>query len=126
MVSIYDLLKEEKKKVEEVNKMKISVVELKRLRDLDEADIWLSTDFKALGATNDKLRSAVVTKTMSQFPNTYEQKKAKISVIENEIKYIREVIGVMKEFGVDEIDLEEAKEEAKDNKTEESSDSVSQ
>ena len=118
MVNIFELLTEEKEKVKELNKLKVGLVEQKRLRELDEADIWLTTDFKALGATNDKMRTAIVTKRLNEFPNTYEQKRAKISTIEAEIRLIREIIGVMREFGVDEIDLEE-KEEDKDEGTSE-------
>lgn len=111
MVSIFELLKEEKEKIEEVSKLKIGLIEQKRLRDLDEADVWLTTDFKGLGATNDKMRTAIVTKKLNEFPNTYEQKRVKISNIEAEIRLIREMIGIMKEFGVDNIDLEEDKDE---------------
>lgn len=106
MVNIFELLTQEKEKIEESNKLKTSLVEQKRLRDLDEADIWLKTDFKSLGATNDKMRTAIVTQRMNEFPNTYEQKKTKISTLEAEIKLIRDIIDVMKKFGVDEIDLE--------------------
>lgn len=111
MVNIFELLTEEKEKIEEIGKLKISLVEQKRLRELDEADIWLTTDFKGLGATNDKMRTAIVTKRLNEFPNTYEQKRAKISVLESEVKLIRDIIMVMKEFGVDEIDLEKDKDE---------------
>lgn len=120
MATIFDLLKEEEKKIKKANKIRVGLAELKRLRELDEADIWLSTDFKALGATNDKLRSAIVTQKLNQFPNTYEQKKAKLIALENEVKYIRDVIDAMKEFGVDEIELEEK------DKDEEPSDPASQ
>ena len=60
-----------------------------------------------------KLRHQILNKE-----NTYEQKRAKISTIEAEIRLIREIIGVMREFGVDEIDLE-GKEEDKDEGTSE-------
>ena len=107
MTTIYDLLKEEKNKVKKLNKLRYELIEEKRLRDLDEADCWVSTDFKAKGLTNDKQRNAYVKKHMSTMPNTYSSKKATFESLEQEIKWIRETIGVMQKFGVEEIDFTE-------------------
>lgn len=105
MTSIYDLLKDENNKILEANSLRTELVEEKRMRNLDEANVWTTTDFKEKGATNDKMRTAIVQQEMNKFPNTYSQKKAKLENLENEIKGIRDMINVMKTFGVDEIKL---------------------
>lgn len=107
MTTIYDLLKDEKNKVKKLNNLRDELVEEKRLRDLDEADCWVNTDFKAKGLTNDKQRNAYVKKHMSTMPNTYSLKKAAFESLEQEIKWIRETISVMQKFGVEEIDFTE-------------------
>lgn len=104
MVNIYDLLKQEKELVEKSQKLRTELVEEYRLRKLDEGNAW-NMDFKAIGATTDKLRAAAVQRVMNQHPNIYAQKKAKFDNIEKEIKFIREAISVMKQFEVEEIDL---------------------
>lgn len=106
MVSIYELLKQEKEKTKKLNELRENLVEEKRLRDLDEANLWVNTDFKAQGATNDKQRTAYVQKQMSMFPNTYASKKAEFDSLGQEIKLIRETISVMQTFGVDHIEFE--------------------
>lgn len=107
MVSIFDLLKEEKEKTEELNKLRIELVEKERLRKLDEANAWANIDFKNIGATTDKLRNAAVSRHMNQFPNIFAQKKAEFDNLNQEIKWIRETIGIMREFGVDSIEFSE-------------------
>lgn len=107
MVSIYDLLKEEKKKVSKLNELREHLVEEKRLRELDEDNIWVSTEFKKLGYTNDKLRAAYVRKQMNMMPNIYISIKNEFDSLKQEIDFIKETIDVMKSFGVDNIDLEE-------------------
>ena len=104
MTTIYDLLKELKDKTEQLNKLRIELVEEKRLRDLDEASLWFSIDFKAIGATSEKIKSAAVKQRLNEFPNTYAQKKSKFENLEADIKLIRKTIDVMREFGVDVID----------------------
>ncbi|MBR6515601.1 MAG: hypothetical protein IKT40_01960 [Bacilli bacterium] len=107
MTTIYDLLKELKDKTEQLNKLRIELVEEKRLRDLDEASLWFSIDFKAIGATSEKIKSAAVKQRLNEFPNTYAQKKSKFENLEADIKLIRKTIDVMREFGVDVIDPNE-------------------
>lgn len=106
MTTIYDLLKELKDKTEQLNKLRTELVEEKRLRDLDEASLWFSIDFKAIGATSEKIKSAAVKQRLNEFPNTYAQKKSKFENLETNIKLIRKTIDVMREFGVDVIDFE--------------------
>ena len=107
MTTIYDLLKDEKNKVKRLNNLRDELVEEKRLRDLDEADCWVNTDFKAKGLTNDKQRKKKKKKHMSTMPNTYSLKKAAFESLEQEIKWIRGTISVMQKFGVEEIDFAE-------------------
>lgn len=107
MTTIYDLLKELKDKTEQLNKLRTELVEEKRLRDLDEASLWFSIDFKAIGATSEKIKSAAVKQRLNEFPNTYAQKKSKFENLEADIKLIRKTIDVMREFGVDVIDSNE-------------------
>lgn len=110
MTTIFDLLKEQKDKVEKLNKLRLEVVEEKRMRELDEANLYFQIDFKDIGATTDKLRNAAVKQRLNEFPNIYAQKKAEFENINEEIKFLKSVIEVMKEFGVDTIDLEKIKE----------------
>ena len=107
MVSIFDLLREEKEKTERMNELRTELVEQERLRKLDEANAWANIDFKSIGATTDKLRGAAVSRHMNQFPNVFGQKKAEFDNLGQEIKLIRETIGVMRDFGVDSIEFSE-------------------
>ena len=61
MTTIFDLLKEQKSKVEKLNKLRLEIVEEKRMRELDEANLYFQIDFKSIGATTDKLRNAANT-----------------------------------------------------------------
>lgn len=103
MTTIYDYLKQEKELVHQINSLRIELVELHRMRNLDESNAWLTTDFKALRATNDKMRGAAVKQIMNEFPNTYAQKKAEFENLETKLKYVRNVIQTMRDFGDDEI-----------------------
>ena len=109
--NIFQLLKQEEEMISQANEMRIKLVEEKRLRELDEANAWVMTDFKSLGATSDKLRSAVVKQKMNTMPNVYAQKKAKFENLEQEIRLIRDIINVMREFGVEEIEFKEDQDE---------------
>ena len=102
MVTVCDLLKKEKKLIVEKDKLKRVVSEEKRLRDLDEASIWLSTDFKSLGMTNDKMRNAFVTKEMTKFPNKYLDAKNKLSNIDEELIFVRNCVATMRQFNIEE------------------------
>lgn len=106
MPSIFDLIKKCENKMSELNELKTEIIEEKRMRQLDEANIWLSTDFKSMGATNDKMRNAVVQQKMNQFPNTYAQKKIHLEKLEDDIKLICKTIDVMKTFKVEDVDLD--------------------
>ena len=108
MVSIYDLLREEKEKIEEIKKLRIDLVEEERLRNLDEANAW-NMDFKSIGATTDKLRTAAVKRKLNAFPNTYAQKKAEYLNLELDLKFLRQAIEVMAELGEENIELEKDK-----------------
>ncbi len=108
MTSVYDLLREEKDKIKEINKLRLELVEEERLRDLDEANAW-NMDFKSIGATSDKLRLAAVKRKMNSFPNVAAQKKAELINLEFELKFIRQAIEVMMKFGDENIDFEEDK-----------------
>lgn len=106
MVTIFELLREQKAKIERLNSLREEVAKEKRLRDLDESKIWVSTDFKAEGMTNDKMRAAYVKKKMSMFPNEYAKKKNEFDSLSEEIRFISDVISCMKTFEVKEVDLE--------------------
>lgn len=115
MVTIWNLLEQEKEKIKEMNELRLKIVEEKRMRDLDEANAWVTTDFKSKGATTDKLRGAVVKQIMNEFPNVYAQNKAKFEKLEAEVKLIREYIKVMTTFEVEEIsDIKEPEDENKE------------
>ena len=123
MVKIYDLLKEEKEKVEKLNNLREEIVEEKRIRDLDEANCGVDTDFTAKKLTNDAQRKAYVKKQMSMMPNTYASKKAEFESLDQEIKWIRETIKVMQQFGVEEIDFEDNKDKESGSRLVEQADS---
>lgn len=102
MVTVCDLLKKEKELIVEKDKLKRVVSEEKRLRDLDEASIWLSTDFPSLGLTNDKTRNAFVTKEMTKFPNKYLEAENKLSNIDEELTFVRNCVATMRQFNIEE------------------------
>lgn len=111
MTTIYDLLKELKSKTKELNKLRTELVEEKRLRELDEASLWFSIDFKAIGATSEKVKNAAVKQRLNEFPNTYAQKKSKFENLDAEIRLIKKTIDVMREFGVDSIESDKGQNE---------------
>ena len=112
MVSIYDLLKDEKDKVAELSKLRLEAIDEKQKQENNEAHLWMNTPFKEKGLTNEKTRKAYVIQQMGLlYPSFYETKKASIANLEDEIKWIRETIDTMKHLGVTEIDFEK-KEEA--------------
>lgn len=108
MVSVYDLIREEKEIIKKIQKITIELVEEERLRNLDEANAW-NMDFKSIGATTDKLRTAAVKRQMNAFPNVVEQKKAELSNLYLDLKFVRQTIDVMIDFGEENIDLEKDK-----------------
>lgn len=116
MITIFELLTQEENLVKEISELRLEVVEKERLRELDEGNAW-TMDFKAIGATSDKMRAAAVKRKMNQFPNTAAQKKAELFNKELELKSIRNKISVMKEFKIESFDFEE---EDKDEEKEES------
>lgn len=109
MTTIYEILNLEEEKVKELNELRVELVEEKRLRDLDEAKLYFTLDFKALGATTDKLRNAAVKQKLNDFPSSYSQKKARFENIEEELKNLRNVIRVMLEFGEETIEFKRDK-----------------
>lgn len=117
MTSIFCLLDEEKKLVEELNELRTELVELKRLRLLDEGLAW-TIDFKAIGATSDKMRSAAVQREMNKFPNTYAQKKAEFENKEEELRTLRHLIQTMRIFEIMEIEDKDVQGKDKDGSAE--------
>lgn len=105
MVSIFELIKDEKEKIEKINKLRSEVVEEKMLLEKNKASLYFSIDFKAKGATTDKLRDAAVKQALSGIPNQYEEKKVELDSLMEELKFLRQTIEVMKNFNVEEIDL---------------------
>lgn len=107
MVSIYDLLKEEKELIEEIRKVSKKVVLEEDVRKQHEANLWLTTDFKKNGATNDKQRNAVVTSLMGQeFPPF--TLKAKLNYLNLRLKFVKHCVDVMRDLGVSELEFEES------------------
>jgi len=117
MVSIINLLIWEKDLIEKLEEISIKIAEDTYARKKVEADLWCTLPFKELGATNDKMRAQVVLNRMQQtFPTPSGTDKAKMTALENKLKFVRQVISVMESFGVNEIDLKEKKEEDQDKK----------
>lgn len=112
MVSIFELLQQEKDKVKELNELRTDLVEAERLRELDEGNAW-KMDFKSIGATSDKLRAAAVKRKLNQFPNTFAQKKAEFANIEEELRALRHLIRTMNTFEIKEIELDDKKDQDK-------------
>ena len=111
MTTIFELLDTLDEKVKEANELGKKLVEELEEREKTEADIWLKTDFKSVGATNDQLRKAYVTNAMSQFPNFYGTKKAELEGLEREISSLKKRISVMESLGIQEFPLTENKDQ---------------
>ena len=111
MTTIFNYIEELEKKIQKANSLRTELVEEKRLRDLDEANAWMTTDFKSLGATTDKLRKAAVQQKMNTMPNVYASKKAEFENLILEIDLLKKTVDVMSKFGVDKIDSEDNKKE---------------
>lgn len=124
IVKLKALLKEAEKLTDEIGNLRIQVVEEKAKDELHEADLWINTPFKEKGLTNDKMRNAYVTQQMSLlYPSFYLTKKAKLTYLEERLKWVYTMIHTMRENGIDEIEFEsdkdeneESKEAAKDSK----------
>lgn len=123
MVTIVELLKKEQSIIKELDVARAEAIEEKLKSEQDEATLWVTTNFKDKGFTNDKMRSAYVTQQKQLlYPNFYEQKRAKVNNLENQLKFIKQVISVMIQFEIKEIDgldFEEEKAEEKEKGKEE-------
>lgn len=114
MVSIFNLLIREKNLIEELEEISIRIAEDSYARKKEEANLWCTLRFKELGATSDKMRGHVVSNRMQQiFPTPSGTDKARMTALENRLKFVRQVISVMESLGVTEIDLEEEKDQDK-------------
>ena len=87
MVSIFELIKDEKEKIDKINKLRSEVVEEKMLLERNKASLYFSIDFKAKGATTDKLRDAAVKQALSGIPNQYEEKKQSLTVLWKKLNF---------------------------------------
>ena len=109
MVSIYDLLKEEEELGEEIGKVNKKIILEEDAREQFESNLWLRTDFKKYGASNDKQRKAVITSLMGQeFPPLTD--KARLNQLTNRLRFVRHCIDVMRDLGVDNIEFEKESE----------------
>lgn len=107
MVSVCDLLKEENELIEEIKKVSKKVILEEDARDQHEANLWITTDFKKSGATNDKQRKAVITSLMGQeFPPF--TLKAKLNYLNLRLKFVRHCVDAMRDLGVSELEFEES------------------
>ena len=107
MVTMYHLVNETKNKIEELKKLRVEVTQEKELRERDEADLWMNTDFKAKKLTSDKLRAQYVKQQLSMYPNRYLEKKDQLNSLETEINFNMKLMDIMKPFGV--LNFEELK-----------------
>lgn len=117
MVTLKSLIKEAKEKTEQANKLRLEIIKEKEKDEQNEASLWIHTPFKEKGLTNDKMRNAYVKQQMGlMYPSFYATKKAELTNIEADLKWIYNLIDIMYYYDVDEIDLEEQdkKEEEKD------------
>lgn len=107
MIKLEDLLRDAQIKTEKMNKLRTEIVKEKINEEENEAQLWLTTPFKEKGLTNEKMRNAYVKQQMGLlYPSFYLQKKAELSNLEADLKWIYETLHIMKLFGVTEIDLE--------------------
>ena len=110
MITLRELLKDAKEKSEQANKLRIAVAKEKAKEEVNESELWVTTPFKEKGLTNDKMRNAYVKQQMNLlYPSFYLQKKAELDNITSDLKWIYEMINVMKLFGVFELELDEKK-----------------
>lgn len=105
MVSIFELIKDQKEKVKKINELRLEIVEEKRIMEINKSNLYFSIDFKSKGATTEKLRDAAVKQALYKIPNKYEEKKAEYDSLIEEVKCIRQTIEVMRKFNVEEVDL---------------------
>lgn len=96
MVSIFELLLQERDKIEELKKLREDAIKEKLKEEQNEAELWLSTPFKEKGLTNDDMRRSYIKQQMILlYPSFYKSKQAQIATLKEEIAWIRETIRVL-------------------------------
>lgn len=107
MISIFDLIKQEDEKIKKANKLRIKIAKEDLEDKVNEANLWATLDFKAKGATTDKMREkCVIREKQILYPSFVLDHKAQLKNLEKEISHIRLVIDVMREFKIEEIEDE--------------------
>lgn len=70
-------------------------------KDNYEADIWIKTDFKGKGLTNDAQRKAYVKKQMGLYISKVGNLKNDLNLAENELSLCKTKIKAAMELGID-------------------------
>ena len=91
----------------ELNKARLSAVRDKQGYKDEEAKAWLTLDFKANGATNEKTRSALVRDYMNRnYILTYPSKETKVENLKTELRMYHQILDTMVHFDMKEIEIE--------------------
>lgn len=92
---------------EELNKTRLAAARDKQGYKEEEAKAWLTLDFKAHGATNEKTRNALVRDFMNRnYVATYISKEAKVENLKSALTMYHQMLDTMVYFDLKEIEIE--------------------
>ena len=87
-----DLIETKKLLLQRINNKKAIILTKNLTIRFEESKLLLETDFKALGLTNEKQLNAYITKQLHQQKADYEWAKYDLTVLENELELINDLI----------------------------------
>lgn len=87
-----DLIETKKLLLQRINNKKAIILTKNLALRFEESRILLETDFKELGLTNEKQRNAHINKVLQKEKADYEWAKYDLSVLENELDVLNDLI----------------------------------
>lgn len=87
-----DLIETKKLLLQRINNKKAIILSKNLTIRYEETKLLLETDFKGLGLTNEKQRNAHINKVLHQEKADYEWAKYDLSVLENELSILNDLI----------------------------------
>lgn len=89
---VNELITDKAKLQNRIQNKKAEILTLKHLISLKETELLLNTDFKELGYTNEKQRTAYVNSQLRQDKEELDWLKYDLTILENDIEIINDLL----------------------------------
>ena len=89
---VKELFTEKAEVLNKIQNKKAEILTLKHLIGLEETELLLNTDFKELGLTNEKQRTAYINQELRVHKREYDWLKYDLNVLENDLDMINTFI----------------------------------